>query len=263
MNEKFNKASELKKSIVEQLKEFWVNEVQSMKDLGHNYVPGEGQFRASQLPNCARKNILSKMPNWIELDVVEETINYPTALGANVAGQSIHEYMQKTILDNSKRVLAVEPHVVKLHEKGFSIEGHIDLILMLDEVVIVDIKSFEEKENYDIRNFMPSSRYLDQLAIYSWITNIRNAAILYISRNKFGPEFYEMDDLDNRINNMLNKAAMLYEHEKNHTLPPVLERELKWDKSLRTKILKRNWECGFCPFENYCEIELKKQEEEP
>ena len=227
------------------LEQFWIENIFSAaRETGHTYQPEQGQWRASQLPYCGRKLMLQKQPAWIpDIEVSEED---SLALGSNTIGQAIHEFVQNLIGD---KCVAIEPHIV-LKIDNYSIEGHIDLLINLGQLTIVDIKTFHRSEKYDIERYLPNPHHIEQLSIYCSITNLWNAQLLYIERNTFEPLFYELEEevLRESAARMQDKVINLTMLEEQQILPERLPK--KWDKYNGYE--KLDWQCGYCQFKNYC-----------
>ncbi|MEE9446187.1 MAG: PD-(D/E)XK nuclease family protein [Cocleimonas sp.] len=246
--------------MIEHLKKFWVNNIQKV-DRGFSYIPGLGEYRASQIPYCPKKQILRKKPEWMDpivLDLIipdKLLVNDPVALGSNQSGNAIHENVQNTV-KKSIETFAIEKKVkstffgsVNGLLEPFTIGGHIDLILLLgNKLCIVDIKTFKRVERYPAERYMPNEKYLDQLAIYMGLTGIKKGFILYINREDFEPLFYDIDRPDIRFTNMLKKCNEMLIHETNATLPETLPKEYK----KYTGRMELNWECNYCEFKDYC-----------
>lgn len=236
------------------LENFWLEEiVDKSKLVGHTKVDPE-KFRASMLPYCNRKILyrrdIERQPEeriFLEIedtDYVQKNNN--VILGKNIAGQAIHEFIQNLVSD-SKQVIAIEPYV-EADIDGFSVEGHIDLLLQLDEITIVDIKTFERNDKYDITNYLPNEHHKDQLAIYSLITGIKNCQLLYINRSNLEPLYFSINknELQQRKEKLKTKIRLLAKAEYDKKLPEIIPLEMKYEKE------QLNWECKYCEFVNLC-----------
>ena len=220
---------------------------------GHDYVPKLGEWRASMLPYCGRKQIFRKNPEWIELRTVSDASR---ALGSHHIGHAIHEYVQNLL---GKLALAVEKPVSHTFRET-TVSGHIDLILEIDgKSVITDIKTFHESEKYDVRKYLPNEHHVEQLSIYCAIEGNWNALLIYIERNTGEPLFFwpEEETLKKYALKMMQTAEILTEHERLHILPEP--KKTTWNRRERKKEL--DWECRFCEFRPTCWTEWYRCEE--
>lgn len=236
------------------IENFWLEEIQNGEDQGHNYIPEKGVFRSSLLPYCDRKNILAKSPKWVEVPIIIQKSEIPIALGKNISGQGVHSFTQKDLLKDNPKVIAIEPHVSKIFKNSIldvKLEGHIDLILHLETgIAIVDIKTFERNDKYNIEDYLPNQHHLDQLAIYMSITGINQGYLLYINRSNYEPLFYRLSISDQaiRFNSLLQKAFNLAKVEHSEELPPRIG--LKWDDY--NNYYKFDFQCNYCEFQGFC-----------
>lgn len=238
------------------IEKFWLDLIQNAPDQGHSYIPKKGEWRASQLPYCGRKQILQKEVNhdWIELEVItQERNNQIAALGSHNVGEAIHQFLQGIIKDSDK-IISIEEKVEKTYKLGleFKIMGHIDILGWINGAKsIVDIKTYIEKDKYNILEYMPKTGHIEQLSIYAdIIDNFPNNYLLYVERNNFTPQFYSFskEKMKERANNMVQKANMLTVAEDKQFLPnrqPLKFNDWKgkWEF---------NWQCNYCEFKQFC-----------
>ncbi|MCH8905468.1 MAG: hypothetical protein IH840_00135 [Candidatus Heimdallarchaeota archaeon] len=267
------------------------NKLVEARNLGHTYIPLMGEWRASGLPYCGRKQILNKQPEWVWLQTVDleygeygesdpikfweqfaESQPENNGYGSALAGNFIHAQVQDIIKDWPE-ILTIEPMIYKeFYMDGkltFTVKGHVDILINFPSgIAIIDIKTWNHAidritgdNKYDMRKYLyRKNEHLDQLSIYMGIMGIKTGYLWYLNRNDGEPYFTKLqqEEAEKRFAGMMAKAAELTIHEIEQTLPDKLP-----DEYGRDNLKQKNWQCSNkvmqCRFFGFCfPTKLKK-----
>lgn len=198
------------------------------------------------------------------------------------AGNGVEEQMLK-ILKQSKLVhpdyIQREHGRIEIEREGIKITGYIDARLKTLDGVPIEIKSINNKNEYDIQKYeagYPRESYVGQLSIYLDATNSDSGFLFVSSVDGLNTFWFECKRKKNRVfqcNNVvvdLDKkykswSRLYFDHIKKNILPDIFEyrykypvKEIDWNKVSKSDISKaRNghkvlgdWEIAYSPWKD-------------
>ncbi len=246
--ERIMKENYSEKELANRLKQILKEDFQE-DERHYNPDPSKGEFRASSLPYCSRKQVFQYYLDW------EYPEDSPIVKAANT-GTAIHKFLQSLL--ESDDILCEEK--VQINIDDITIYGHVDMLIQEEDMhLLIDIKttsSLSSIEEYGAKN-----HHIAQLNIYLSAIQERLQ-----NQNIDVPLWGELMYISRRlsISNLVNSEKwLIYEYGHDEEL---LQSLIDKAKRIKTTLEEGNlpaidaeqWEChnraATCPYFDYCHV---------
>jgi CRISPR-associated exonuclease Cas4 len=192
-------------------------------------------FYPSELSYCLRRNYyLYKKPKELTLEVLK----------IFESGILVHNWFTNVLMNYfQKGKIKVFDYEGKCDyvEKEFTIKGRFDDIIALElngETKLIEFKTVRNLDFID----EPKDHHFMQINFYLKFLGLDKGYIVYVDRRNLNLKSFEVFYSEEKFNELIKRARILFEHLKNNKLPFP---EARTNKEL-------SWMCSYCPYYDEC-----------